>query len=161
MIWLGYPEATWESGEDLESAGELVQKWMEDAQKRFKAKYRRRADKGQEGELPEPPDFDSSVQGDPDTMADTDADAEADVDVDVDDMDVFDMEEDEAPPNSSAREVKGLHIDMESGGVSGKDSRRAQRARVRRARMGLLAVYQSRSPLEREMEFLFTMSLLS
>jgi len=136
---------------------------MEDAQKRFKAKYRKRADKGQEGELPEPPDFDSSVQGDPNTMADTDADAEAeaDVDVDVDDMDVFDMEEDEAPPNSSAREVKGLHIDMESGGESGKDSRRAQRARVRRARMGLLAVYQSRSPLEREMEFLFTMSLLS
>ena len=38
VIWLGYPEATWESEEDLESAGEVVQKWMEDAQKRFKAK---------------------------------------------------------------------------------------------------------------------------
>ena len=63
--------------------------------------------------------------------------------------------------NSSAREVKGLHIDMEVGSVQGKDSGRAQRARDRRARMGLLTMYQSRSPLEREMEFLFTMSLLS
>ena len=97
---------------------------------------------------------------DADTDADADADADVDAAADVDEMDVFDMEEGEIPLNSSAREVKGLHIDMEVGSVQGKDSGRAQRARDRRARMNLLAEYQARSPLEREMEILFTMSLL-
>ena len=50
-----------------------------------------------------------------------DADVDADADADVDEMDAFDMEEDEIP-HSSAREVKGLHIDMEVGSVQGKDS---------------------------------------
>ena len=112
---------------------------------------------------PPPPDFDASVQGDPDTMADADAyvDADADTATDVDAMDVFDTEENEIPLKSSAREVKGLHIDMEVGSVKGKDTGRAQRARERRARMNLVAECQFRNPLEREIEFLFTLSLLS
>ena len=51
-------------------------------------------------------------------------------------MDVFEKEEDELPFTSSAREVKGLHIDMEVSSVQGKDLGRAQRARDRRARIG-------------------------